>query len=191
MFRLTYTLFLLGTLMACNSSESNANHSESANDNSFVIKKAGDLLQIFQEGGEHALVTQNAQSDHRPYLHPILAPNSTAELTQYSPGHHKHQTGLYWGFTRVNGTGIDEEGLREWFYKKDKPADIQRQIGRDFFHHPQDGYWERLSVDVLIAEGQKLKWQTVYNMLDADGTPILQETQIWTFAEKEGKYFLE
>src|SRR5688500_20260194 len=40
-------------------------------------------------------------------------------LTEYSPAHHKHQTGLYWGFTRLNG--------------------------RDFFHNPQGDYWRRVS----------------------------------------------
>ena len=58
--------------------------------------------------------------DHRPYLHPIISPDGKGVLTEYSPGHHKHQTGLYWGFTRINGTGADEETLKEWFYNKDK-----------------------------------------------------------------------
>ncbi len=157
----------------------------------FIIKKVKEELQILQVGAEKIVLTQNAQENHRPYLHPILAPNSESELTQYSPNHHKHQTGLYWGFTRVNGTGASEEILKKWFYDRAKPADIQAQIGRDFFHHPADGYWQRVATNVLIDEGEKVKWQTVYNMLDAAGQPILKETQTWTFSAKDDKHLMD
>jgi putative membrane-bound dehydrogenase-like protein len=136
------------------------------------------------------VVTQNIKSDFRPFIHPIIAPDSEVELTQYSPEHHRHQTGLYWGFTRVNGTGAEPEELKKWFYQKNKPEDIQQKIGRDFFHNPGSDYWQRVSIEILIAEGTEVKWQSVYNMLDDTKTPILKETQIWTFKEKEGKYLL-
>ncbi|MCB0631793.1 MAG: PmoA family protein [Lewinella sp.] len=157
----------------------------------FHATKTEGVIQIYQQGQEQAVVTQHAAEDHRPYLHPILAPDSKVELTEYSPGHHKHQTGLYWGFTRVNGTGAPADTLKKWFYRQDKPEQIQQQIGRDFFHHPDDGYWQRQSLDLLIDEGEQLKWQTVYNMLDENANPILKETQIWTFSEKNGEYFLD
>ena len=157
----------------------------------FSIKKENDQLQILQVGNDKVVLTQSAQENHRPYLHPIIAPNSDAELTEYSPGHHKHQTGLYWGFTRVNGSGADEATLKKWFYNRDKPADIQVQIGRDFFHHPADGYWKRVGTNVLIDEGEKVKWQTVYNMLDEAGAPILKETQTWSFSASADKHFIE
>ena len=157
----------------------------------FTIKKEKDHLQIIQTGTEKVMVTQNAQPNHRPYLHPIIAPNSDAQLTQYSPGHHKHQTGLYWGFTRVNGTGADEATLKKWFYNQEKPADIQAQIGRDFFHHPSEGYWQRIATNVLIDEGEKVKWQTIYNMLDEAGKAILKETQTWTFSARDQHHFLD
>ena len=32
-------------------------------------------LKIFREGVEKPLVTQNARTDHRPYLHPITSPD--------------------------------------------------------------------------------------------------------------------
>ena len=64
---------------------------------------------------------QNANSGHRPYLHPIIAPDGNGSITEYSPGHHKHQTGLYWGFTRINGNNnlIPEDKLLDWFYSRD------------------------------------------------------------------------
>lgn len=136
------------------------------------------------------LVTQNAKSGHRPYLHPIKTPDGKSELTQYSPGHHKHQTGLYWGFTRVNGTRAPKDTLKKWFYNRNKPAHIKEQIGRDFFHFPGDSHWKKVSAEILIAEGEKVSWQTVYDMLDEEGNGILRETQVWDVKEEEGKLLL-
>ena len=157
---------------------------------SFMVKQENDLIQVFGEGASIALVTQNTKDDFRPFLHPILAPGSTSELTQYSPGHHPHQTGLYWGFTRVNGTGIDSAGLKKWFYDRNKPEAVKKKIGRDFFHFPQGDHWQKVSARVLIGQGQEVKWQTVYHMLDDTGAPILKETQTWTFKERKESYLL-
>ena len=71
-------------------------------------------ISVFREGGAEAILVQAARADHRPYLHPMVAPDGNGILTEYSPGHHLHQTGIYWGFTRING--------------------------RDYFHHPAEGY---------------------------------------------------
>lgn len=124
-------------------------------------------LTVHLEGLSQPLVTQNARPDFRPYLHPIVAPDGNGVLTEYSPDHHKHQTGLYWGFTRVNG--------------------------RDFFHHPGDKYWRRISLDVLQAAGHQVSWRTVYDLLDADGQPILRETQTWSMhaPHDDDEYSLE
>ena len=65
-------------------------------------EKTGTIT-IHRDGLSKPVVTQNAAADHRPYLHPITGPDGKGVFTQYSPGHHKHQTGIYWGFTRVNG----------------------------------------------------------------------------------------
>lgn len=148
-------------------------------------------LSIFREGETKALVTQNAKPDFRPYLHPIMSPDGKNSLTEYSPGHHKHQTGLYWGFTRVNGQGAPKDTLKKWFYKPDKPAEISAAIGRDFFHHPEGDYWKRKSVSIIDTVGAAVSWQTVYGMLDESGGAILEETQTWTMREKGGKFYLE
>ena len=74
-------------------------------------------ISVFRAGEQKPLVVQNAKSNFRPYLHPIKAPDGNGVLTEFSPGHHTHQTGLYWGFTRVNG--------------------------RDYFHNPGEDYWKR------------------------------------------------
>ena len=126
--------------------------------------KAGTIA-IFRVGGKTPIVTQEAKADFRPYLHPIAAPDGKGVLTEYSPGHHKHQTGLYWGFTRVNG--------------------------RDYFHHPQGDYWRRVSAKVLTATGPEVKWQTVYDLLDSTGITVLTETQTWTMREVQNKFLLD
>ena len=114
----------------------------------------GEKISVYREGLAGPLLTQNVKAGFRPYIHPITTPDGKAQLTQFSPGHHKHQTGLYWGLTRVNG--------------------------RDYFHHPGEGYWKRVSARVEKAAGQQVAWTTVYDMLGKDGNPVLTETQKWT-----------
>ncbi|TAE56110.1 MAG: dehydrogenase [Bacteroidetes bacterium] len=152
--------------------------------------EAAGTLAVFRAGGTEALVTQVAKPDFRPYLHPIMTPDGKTALTEYSPGHHKHQTGLYWGFTRVNGTGAPMDSVNKYFYQKDQFPEMAAAIGRDYFHHPDAGYWRRVACQVLQAEGTEVSWQTVYEMLDAQGAPILQETQIWTMREQAGRFLL-
>ena len=148
-------------------------------------------LSVFRKGSSEVLVTQNAKPDFRPFLHPIMAPDGKGELTEYSPGHHKHQTGLYWGFTRVNGEEVSMDTVHKYFYNKNKNPIIQKSIGRDFFHNPGEDYWRKVSMEIITAEGAEVSWQTVYEMLDKDSKPILQETQIWKMTETEGKFILD
>jgi len=122
-------------------------------------------ISIYRENGQEPILVQNARSDHRPYIHPIVAPDGNGILTQYSPGHHLHQTGIYWGFTRVNG--------------------------RDYFHHPADNYWKLLEANVLSAEGEVVQWETIYHLLDEDGTALMEETQVWTMRDLNDEYFLD
>ena len=155
-------------------------------------------ISIYRNNAEDPILIQNASMDHRPYIHPIVSPDGKGILTEYSPGHHKHQTGLYWGFTRINGTGADEETLKEWFYKKDKTEEIKTQIGRDFFHHPTKDmygdstqYWIREDLRLIKSNGEEVIWETVYNMLDEKGSTIMVETQKWTMSVLEDKYILD
>ncbi|SEJ29535.1 putative membrane-bound dehydrogenase domain-containing protein [Dyadobacter koreensis] len=130
-----------------------------------VQNKSLETISIFRGAETKPIIVQNAKANFRPYLHPIEAPDGKGILTEYSPGHHKHQTGIYWGYTRVNG--------------------------RDYFHHPDNGYWRRVSATVLEAKGLEVKWQTVYDLLDSTGTAVLTETQNWSMRQKDGKYLLD
>ncbi|MBE9462398.1 PVC-type heme-binding CxxCH protein [Dyadobacter subterraneus] len=130
-----------------------------------VQNQSAETISIFRGNETKPILTQNAKANFRPYLHPLVAPDGKGVLTEYSPGHHKHQTGIYWGYTRVNG--------------------------RDYFHHPDEGYWRRVSAKVIEAKGAEVKWQTVYDLLDSTGTAVLTETQNWSMREKDGKYLLD
>src|SRR4051812_17686136 len=79
-----------------------------------VQDESTETIRIFRGNETKPIVTQQAKANFRPYLHPIEAPDGKGVLTEYSPGHHKHQTGIYGGYTRVNG--------------------------RDYSHHPDGGY---------------------------------------------------
>ena len=74
------------------------------------IPHASDMPVIVQQG--------DSKAHARPYIHPLRSPDGEHVLTQFSPGHHKHQTGLYWGQTRINK--------------------------RDFFHNYKADYWKHL-----------------------------------------------
>lgn len=130
-----------------------------------VLSDNGDEIHVLRSGEETPLVTQVAKPDFRPYLHPLAAPDGRGVLTQVSPDHHPHQTGLYWGFTRING--------------------------RDYFHHPEGDYWKRVTASVLTATGDAVQWQTVYDLLDESGRPVLRESQIWTARDQGASYTLD
>jgi putative membrane-bound dehydrogenase-like protein len=74
------------------------------------------------------------------------------------------QAGLFWGFANLNG--------------------------RDFFHNAQAGFWRRVSAAITQASGNQVGWETVYDLLDASGTPTLTETERWTMREANGGYVL-
>lgn len=130
-----------------------------------IEDKDAETISVYRSDIKEPILTQNAKADFRPYIHPIAPPDGKGILTEYSPGHHKHQTGLYWGFTRLNG--------------------------RDYFHNPSGDYWKRVSARVLEASGKEVKWQTVYDLLDEKGNKVLTETQNWSMKANDGKFFLE
>ena len=115
--------------------------------------------------GDTKILTQVAAPTTRPYLHPIIAPDGKGALTEFSPGHHKHQTGLYWGFTRVNG--------------------------RDYFHNLQSDYWKRNSAKILEQSGSSVSWQTSYDLLDAKGQAVLTQTQTWIMSSSDEEHTLD
>lgn len=134
--------------------------------NTLSIKKNNDNLEVFLDGVSEPLIIQNAKDGFRPYLHPIKGPNGNGVFTQYSPGHHKHQTGLYWGLTRVNG--------------------------RDYFHNPSSKYWRKKSSNIINNSGDNVVWETIYEMLNNEGEALMTETQSWSMSvSKRGEIILD
>ena len=123
-------------------------------------------ISVYRGSSSIPILTQVALPGQRPYLHPILAPDGKGTLTQYSPGHHKHQTGLYWGFTRVNGK-------------------------RDFFHNLDNKFWKRNALQILIASGPSVTWQTSYDLLDAQSQTIFTEVQTWVMSSSQKEHTLD
>ena len=130
-----------------------------------VQDPAAQTISVFRGSDKKPILVQTAKADFRPFIHPIMAPDGKGILTEYSPGHHMHQTGLYWGYTRVNG--------------------------RDYFHHPQGDYWRRKSAKILTASGPTVKWETVYDLLDSTGKAVLTETQVWAMRAVAGQFRLD
>jgi putative membrane-bound dehydrogenase-like protein len=133
---------------------------------SLVIRpdEAAHTIAVFRQGARQPLVTQHAPPDGRPYLHPIAAPDGTGVLTEVSPAHHPHQTGVYWGLTRVNG--------------------------RDYFHNRDGNYWRRVSAAVTRGGAEaadEVRWQTVYDLIDESGRAVLTTTERWSVREIGGR----
>lgn len=143
-------------LAGCGSQDRETTFAVSINNESVTIVKS--------DRGDTVLV-HNVGQDFRPYLHPIMAPDGQVSVTEFSPDHHRHQTGLYWGFTRLNG--------------------------RDYFHHPEGDYWTKVSVNVEQSEAEEVRWSTVYALLDEAGDTVLTETQNWTLHADDSTYVLD
>ena len=149
--------------MAC---ASTPNHDVN-NDPSLHLKvnSSEGTIAVFQSDNSKPLLVQNARPGIRPYIHPIIAPDGVGELTEYSPSHHKHQTGLYWGLKEVNG--------------------------RDYFMNWKEDYWKRVSLSTRDSVGREVSWDTVYDLLDSTGAPLLRETQTWSLQKADHYYVLD
>jgi len=123
-----------------------------------------ETISVFRNENE-LLLTQHVNPTIRPYIHPIIAPDGNGVLTEFSPAHHKHQTGLYWGLKKVNG--------------------------RDYFMNWREDYWRKVSAKVTEQTGTIVKWQTTYDLLDENGNAFLTETQDWSMQQVDGKLILD
>jgi hypothetical protein len=130
-----------------------------------IQDKDAESISIFRKADQSPLLTQVAKRDERPYIHPIISPDGKGILTEYRPDHHVHQTGIYWGLKMVNG--------------------------RDYFMQWKNDYWRGVSASVIKSEGEKVAWQTVYDLLDENGNTVMVETQNWSIEEVDGKYILD
>lgn len=131
----------------------------------FAVSINNESVTIVRSDRGDTVLVHNVGQEFRPYLHPIMAPDGQVSVTEFSPDHHRHQTGLYWGFTRLNG--------------------------RDYFHHPEGDYWTKVSVNVEQSEAEKVRWATVYALLGEAGDTVLTETQNWALQADDSTYVLD
>lgn len=122
-------------------------------------------ITVLRIGETAPILTQHAELEARPFIYSIVAPNGGEVFTKSQPD----QTGLFWGLARING--------------------------RDYFESTGAEYWRRVGAGVLKPESTptdlNVKWQTVYDLLDDAGAPILRETQTWTMHEQGETFVLE
>lgn len=130
-----------------------------------ITKDASGALEVRRDGLAAPLLVQNAPADMRPYWHPLLAPDGNGILTDFRPGHHHHQTGIYFGFSDVNG--------------------------RSFFHNTDGKFFRSKGVKVNRANGKRVAWTVVTDWLGADGSPLLTETQHWTMEDFTSYYVID
>ena len=121
-------------------------------------------LTLYRSGLTSALVTQCAVADHRPYIHPIRAPDGVGELTENQPGHHLWQHGLYVGLNDVNGVGFWTEGMND-----------SRERDGTFHPHP---------LAPPIVTGNRAEWDVITDWRYPDGKPMLTETQTWSLEDR-------
>ncbi|MBL9213316.1 MAG: PmoA family protein [Opitutaceae bacterium] len=126
---------------------------------------AAQTISVLRAGEATPLLTQNAGAGMRPYVHPLVAPDGNGLLTELAPSHHRHQTGLYWGLTRLNG--------------------------RDYFHNSGADYWRRVGSRIIAGQGEEVTWVTEYHLLGADGQPVMLETQRWSMRDLGTRYLIE
>jgi hypothetical protein len=94
-----------------------------------------------------------------------VAPDGRGILTEESPGHHRHQTGLYVGLLKVNG--------------------------RDYFHNRGADYFRRKALEPAKAEGNRASWAVAYDWLGEGKAALLTETQRWTLTDRGDSYALD
>ncbi|MBY0526654.1 MAG: PmoA family protein [Gemmataceae bacterium] len=120
---------------------------------------------VLRAGQDKPIFTYHAPVDGRPFVHPILAPDGKGILTESSPDHHKHQTGLYVGFTRING--------------------------RDYFHNRGADYWKRTELTSAKVDSNQASWAASYDLLGKDKEPALAVTEQWRLADRGSSYVID
>jgi hypothetical protein len=126
-----------------------------------VARTPSGTIEVRRAGAAAPLVVQNAPADMRPYLHPVIAPDGNGVLTEFRPGHHHHQTGIYFGFSAVNG--------------------------RSFFHNTDGAFFRGKGAKVEKGGA----WSVETDWLAADGSVLLTETQRWTLQDFRAYYVLD
>jgi hypothetical protein len=136
------------------------------------IEETPGRVSVFRAGSTTPILVQNAEADHRPFIHPIVSPGGAGVVTENAPSHHLWQHGLYIGLNDVNGVGFWMEGLRE------------SAAATDGTFHPR-------ITGAPAARGNHATWTVATEYRDPQGTPMLDETQDWTLTDFGDRYELD
>lgn len=116
------------------------------------IENTGRLLSVFREGARAPLLTQHAETDRRPYIHPLVAPDGVGILTEDAPPHHPWQHGLYVGLNAINGVGFWKEGATDGTFHPEPIVQLPEQKPRISWQvHTA---WRNPACDLLLTEVQ-------------------------------------
>jgi hypothetical protein len=129
-------------------------------------------IEIFIGDATTPCVTQHAAPNHRPFIHPLLAPDGSTVLTEDAPAHHPWQHGLSAGLNDVNGAGFWTEGLHE-------P------------HRKIDGSFHPLPLEAPQVKGDRAAWLVRCEWRSITGEVLLVETQQWAMRAASPAYFLQ
>jgi hypothetical protein len=143
-----------------------------SNEQPLEVRNSGIRIEISRSGRPRPLLVQSAEKGRRPFIHPILAPDSQGILTEDTPGHHPWQHGLYTGLNDVNGIGFWTEGLH--------PATQDR-----------DGTFHPLPLTPAEIAGNRASWTVETEWRGPNGEPMLLETQRWTLTDEGEAYALD
>jgi len=127
------------------------------------VRLSGDQLRATWSKRKEPAFVLNAPKDGRPFVHPIRPWDGGGVFTEVSPGHHKHQTGLFIGFVKANG--------RDYFHNR----------GKD--HHRRDK-------DPLLDFGQS-PFKAVHELLDGAGKALATQEQTWLLMEWPDGYIAD
>lgn len=129
-------------------------------------------ISLLRTGDAVPVLVQQAQPDHRPYIHPLMAPDGRGILTEDRPAHHPWQHGIYTGLNDVNGAGFWTERLSE------------RTGAADGTFHPRP-----LAAPSL--DGGEATWKVECEWRAPDGQPLLDETQRWHYSDGTARTALD
>lgn len=129
-----------------------------------------ETIRIYRSASEEPILVQNAATDTRPFIHPILAPDGNGVLTEDAPPHHPWQHGLYTGLNDVNGFGFWKEGLG---------------------NSPKDGSFHPRPLEPAQVDSNVAHWGVSTDWHDPDGSELLTETQEWTLQDNGTTYQLD
>ena len=136
----------------------------------FEVEDRGDSVAMYRIGTDVPLLVQRCEAGARPCLHPLMAPDLDGAVTEFSPDHHHHQTGVFFGVPELNG--------ESWFHRSREGA----------FQRVEN--WRDGNFSASARTTSKLRWSVSDDWLGNHG-PVLTETQRWELTDEGDSYVLD